>query len=188
MKRRLDVYLFENGLVSSIEKAKALIMSGEVYVENIRETKPGTSVEDNASVTLKENKAPYVSRGYVKLEKAIGEFNISLEDKVAADIGASTGGFSECMLQHGAAYIYAVDVGYGQLAWSLRNDSRLKVVERTNARYLTKEIIPKPLDFVAIDVSFISIKTILPGLLPLMKDEGEIVCLIKPQFEAARQG
>ncbi|MCD8212247.1 MAG: TlyA family RNA methyltransferase [Oscillospiraceae bacterium] len=176
----------ERGLTDSRQKAQAVIMAGQVFVNGQKATKPGSQTDENASVELRGGGLPYVSRGGLKLEKAMETFPISLEGRVAADIGASTGGFTDCMLQHGAARVYAVDVGYGQLAWKLRNDPRVVCLERTNARYLTREQIPEPLDFASVDVSFISLNLILPALRPLMNVDGQSVCLIKPQFEAGR--
>ncbi len=185
-KKRLDVLVAERGLTDSRQKAQAVIMAGQVYVNGQKATKPGSQTDENASVELRGGGLPYVSRGGLKLEKAMETFPISLEGRVAADIGASTGGFTDCMLQHGAARVYAVDVGYGQLAWKLRNDPRVACLERTNARYLTREKIPEPLDFASVDVSFISLNLILPAIRPLMNEDGQSVCLIKPQFEAGR--
>ncbi len=185
-KKRLDVLLVERGLLDSRQKAQALIMSGQVYVDGRPVTKAGSPTEETAVVELRGNPLPYVSRGGLKLEKALEVFPISLTGKTAADIGASTGGFTDCMLQRGAKKVYAVDVGYGQLAWSLRQDERVICLERTNARYLTKEQIPEPLDFASVDVSFISLKLILPPLRALLGPESHVVCLVKPQFEAGR--
>lgn len=186
MKQRLDVYLFENGYCPSREKAKAVIMAGDVYIAGERVDKPGFQIPDGAQVELRAKPLKYVSRGGLKLEKAIAEFNISLEGKTCADIGASTGGFTDCMLQNGAAKVYAVDVGYGQLAWPLRQDERVVVLERRNARYLSATEIPEPLDFFSVDVSFISLKLILPALRPLCAPEAEAALLIKPQFECGK--
>jgi len=185
-KKRLDVLLVERGLADSRHKAQALIMAGQVYMGERRCDKAGLSIDEAASVEVRD-RLPYVSRGGLKLEKAMAEFPITLTGKVAADIGASTGGFTDCMLQNGAARVYAVDVGYGQLAWSLRRDARVVCLERTNARYLTSEQIPEPLDFASVDVSFISLGLILPALRPLMVPEGQIAALVKPQFEAGRE-
>ena len=186
-KERLDVVLVERGLCDSRSKAQALIMSGEVYVNGQKSDKAGTPVEDEAVVELRGNPCPYVSRGGLKLEKAMQTFPLTLTGKICADIGASTGGFTDCMLQNGAKKVYAVDVGYGQLDWKLRNDARVVCMERTNARYLTHEEIPEELDFASVDVSFISLKLIFPALYGLLREGGEIACLIKPQFEAGRE-
>lgn len=185
-KKRLDVALVDQGFFESRQKAQAHIMSGLVFVNGQRVDKAGTPVAEDARLEVKGKAIPYVSRGGLKLEKAMKTFPIDLNGKVAADIGASTGGFSDCMLQNGAAKVYAVDVGYGQLDWKIRNDPRVVCLERTNARYLTREQIPDVLDFASIDVSFISLKLIFPALRQLMGPESEVVCLIKPQFEAGR--
>ncbi len=185
-KKRLDVLLFELGYFESRQKALAAIMSGEVYVEGQRVLKAGTPVVETAKIEVRSSQLSFVSRGGLKLQKAIDAFSLTLTGAVAADIGASTGGFTDCMLRSGAVKVYAVDVGYGQLAWSLRSDTRVVCLERTNARYLTGEQIPEKLDFASIDVSFISLKLILPALRPLMGPAGEVVCLVKPQFEAGK--
>ncbi len=186
-KKRLDVLMVEQGLAESRQKAQAIIMAGQVFIGDKRYDKAGASVDENEVLEVRGQTLRYVSRGGLKLEKAMNTFPITLEGKIAADIGASTGGFSDCMLQNGAAKVYAVDVGYGQLAWSIRNDERVVCLERTNARYLTREQIPDPLDFASIDVSFISLKLILPALRPLMAEGGQIAALVKPQFEAGRE-
>ena len=186
-KTRLDVLLVERGFVESRQKAQAVIMAGSVFVAGQRVDKPGTSVPNEADIEVRGHVLRYVSRGGLKLEKAMKSFPLTLEGKICADIGASTGGFTDCMLQNGAVKVYSVDVGYGQLDWKLRNDSRVVCMERTNARYLTHEEIPDELDFASIDVSFISLKLIFPALHGLLKDGGEIACLIKPQFEAGRE-
>ena len=186
-KKRLDVLLTERGLQESRQRAQAVIMSGEVFVNGQRVDKPGTAVANEAELEVRGHTLRYVSRGGLKLEKAMQTFPITLEGKTCADIGASTGGFTDCMLQNGAEKVYAVDVGYGQLAWKLRSDERVVCLERTNARYLGTEQIPEPLDFASIDVSFISLKLIFPALYPLLREGGEIACLIKPQFEAGRE-
>lgn len=186
-KKRLDVLLVERGLQESRQRAQAAIMSGEVFVAGQRVDKPGTAVAEDAEVEVRGAALAYVSRGGLKLEKAMATFPIDLTGAVCADIGASTGGFTDCMLQNGAARVYAVDVGYGQLAWKLRSDPRVVCLERTNARYLTSEQIPEPLDFASIDVSFISLKLIFPALHGLLKENGHLACLIKPQFEAGRE-
>ena len=187
MKQRLDVYLVENGLVSGRDLAKSLIMEGKVYVNNQKADKAGDQVGEKDKVELRGETLKYVSRGGLKLEKAMSAFPISLQGSVAMDIGASTGGFTDCMLQNGAVKVYSVDVGYGQLAWKLRTDERVVNMERTNIRYVTKETIGEELDFASIDVSFISLKLVLPVACELLKDGGELVALIKPQFEAGRE-
>lgn len=186
-KVRLDLYLFENGFTESREKAKALIMSGIVYVNDQKELKPGRDIKSDDVVEVRGSTLKYVSRGGLKLEKAMQEFPIDLKDYICMDIGASTGGFTDCMLQNGAKKVYSIDVGYGQLAWKLRSDERVVNLERTNFRYVTHEQIPENIDFASVDVSFISLKIILPVMYELLKDDGEAVCLIKPQFEAGRE-
>ena len=185
-KKRLDVLLTERGLQESRQRAQAVIMSGEVFVNGQRVDKPGTAVAEDAQIEIRGGTLAYVSRGGLKLEKAMATFPIDLRGAVCADIGASTGGFTDCMLQNGAEKVYAVDVGYGQLAWKLRGDPRVVCLERTNARYLTHEQVPDELDFASVDVSFISLKLILPPLNGLLKDGGHAACLVKPQFEAGR--
>ncbi len=186
-KTRLDVLLVELGLQESRQKAQATIMSGLVFVDDRRVDKPGTAVSREAKIEIRGNTLAYVSRGGLKLEKAMAEFPITLNGAICADIGASTGGFTDCMLQNGAAKVYAVDVGYGQLAWKLREDPRVVCMERTNARYLTHEQIPDALDFASIDVSFISLRLILPAVCGVLKDGGHVACLVKPQFEAGKE-
>ncbi len=186
-KVRLDLYLFENGFTESREKAKALIMSGIVYVNDQKELKPGRDIKCDDIVEVRGSTLKYVSRGGLKLEKAMQEFPIDLNDCICMDIGASTGGFTDCMLQNGAKKVYSIDVGYGQLAWKLRSDERVVNLERTNFRYVTHEQIPEEIDFASVDVSFISLKIILPVMYELLKNDGEAVCLIKPQFEAGRE-
>ena len=186
-KLRLDSEIFARGLAESREKAKAYIMSGIVFVNNQKADKPGMTVKEKDVIEVRGQTLKYVSRGGLKLEKAVDAFNISLTDKVCADIGASTGGFTDCMLQNGAKQVYAIDVGYGQLDWKLRTDARVVNLERTNFRYVTTEQIPTPLDFASVDVSFISLTKILPVLYTLLKDNAEAVCLIKPQFEAGKE-
>lgn len=186
-KKRLDVLLCERGLTESRQRAQALIMAGQVYVNGQKVDKAGAPTAEEAPIEIRGQTLRYVSRGGLKLEKAMAQFPIALEGAVCADIGASTGGFTDCMLQNGAEKVYAVDVGYGQLAWSLRSDGRVVCLERTNARYLTREQIPDPLDFASVDVSFISLKLILPALRALLKEDGQAVCLVKPQFEAGRE-
>ena len=188
MKERLDVLLVKQGYAPSREKAKAIIMSGNVFVDGEREDKAGSVFEEDKCVlTVKENPLKYVSRGGLKLEKAMQCFPISLAGTVCMDIGASTGGFTDCMLQNGAAKVYSVDVGHGQLAWKLREDPRVICMERTNIRYVTPEDIKEAPTFVSVDVSFISLTKILIPIRNLMAEEGEMVCLIKPQFEAGRE-
>lgn len=184
-KKRVDVLLVERGLVESRQKAQAVIMAGQVYSGERRCDKAGLTLDEDTPLEVRGH-LRYVSRGGLKLEKAMQVFPITLTDQIAADIGASTGGFTDCMLQNGAKKVYAVDVGYGQLAWSIRNDPRVVCLERTNARYLTREQIPEPLDFASIDVSFISLGLILPALRPLMAPGGQVAALVKPQFEAGR--
>ena len=187
MKKRIDVLLFERGLAPSREKARTLIMAGSVYVNNQKFDKPGDTVSDDAEIEVRGSTLKYVSRGGLKLEKAMQLFPIDLNGKICMDIGASTGGFTDCMLQNGAQRVYSVDVGYGQLAWQLRQDPRVVNLERTNARYLTREQVPEEIDFFSVDVSFISLRIILPAVRPLLRDGGQAVCLIKPQFEAGRE-
>ena len=186
-KTRLDVLLVEQGLQESRQKAQATIMAGIVYVNNRKVDKPGTAVPNDAHIEVRGKTLRYVSRGGLKLEKAMQVWHITLEGKTCADIGSSTGGFTDCMLQNGAAKVYAVDVGTNQLAWKLRTDPRVVCLEKTNARTLTAEQVPDPLDFASIDVSFISLKLIFPALYPLLRQGGEVACLIKPQFEAGRE-
>ena len=187
MKERLDVLLVEQGFAASREKAKAIIMSGSVFVNGQREDKAGTTFNPaKSTIEVKGHTLKYVSRGGLKLEKAMAQFTITLEDKVCMDIGASTGGFTDCMLQNGATKVYSVDVGHGQLAWSLRNDERVVCMEKTNFRYLTRDDIQDDLDFASVDVSFISLSKILLPARKILKDHGQMVCLIKPQFEAGK--
>lgn len=186
-KTRLDIALFERGFAESREKAKALIMAGIVFVNNQKSDKAGNTVKPDDIIEVRGETLKYVSRGGLKLEKAVESFNISLEGCVCADIGASTGGFTDCMLQNGAAKVYSIDVGYGQLAWKLRTDERVVNLERTNFRYVTREQVPDELDFASVDVSFISLYHIFPTLRTLLKEGGRAVCLIKPQFEAGRE-
>ena len=187
MKKRLDVLLVEKGFFESREKAKAVIMSGCVFVNNQKADKAGASFDENAAVEVRDNRMRYVSRGGYKLEKAMQVFPISLEGKITMDIGASTGGFTDCMLQNGAQKVYAVDVGSGQLAWKLRNDERVVNLERTNMRYVTHEQVPEEIDFFSVDVAFISLKLILPAARGVCAENAQAVCLIKPQFEAGRE-
>ncbi len=186
-KIRLDVALHERGFVDSREKGKAMIMAGLVYVNGQKETKAGASVKIEDCIELRGEKMPYVSRGGYKLAKAIEEFNLRLDGCTCMDIGASTGGFTDCMLMNGAVKVYSIDVGYGQLAWKLRNDDRVVNMERTNFRYVTHEEIPEEIDFASVDVSFISLKLIIPVMRNLLKNKGRAVCLIKPQFEAGKE-
>lgn len=187
MKERLDVILVRQGFAPSREKARALLMAGSVFVDNQREDKAGTLFDENKiTIEVKGKPLPYVSRGGLKLERAIDQFPISLENKVCMDIGASTGGFTDCMLQNGACKVYAIDVGHGQLAWTLRNDERVICMEKTNFRYVTEEMIDEPIDFASVDVSFISLTKILIPARNLLRGEGQMACLIKPQFEAGR--
>lgn len=188
MKERLDVLLCKQGLAESREKAKAIIMSGNVFVNGQREDKAGaTFEEEKIKIEIHGTTLKYVSRGGLKLEKALQVFSICLDGKICMDIGASTGGFTDCMLQNGAVKVYSVDVGHGQLAWKLRNDERVVCMEKTNFRYIKHEDIADPIDFASVDVSFISLSKILPAAYPILKEQAEMVCLIKPQFEAGRE-
>ncbi len=186
-KIRLDNYLVEKGYIETRSKAQSLIMAGCVYINNRKAMKPGEQVKGDEPVEIRGSSLKYVSRGGLKLEKAIKSFNIDLNNKVCMDIGASTGGFTDCMLKCGASRVYSIDVGYGQLAWSLRNDERVVNLERTNFRYVTNNEVPDEIDFFSVDVSFISLKLILPPAYALLSNEGSAVCLIKPQFEAGRE-
>ena len=186
-KLRLDVALVEKGFAESREKAKALIMAGIVYVNNQKSDKAGNNIKPDDIIEVRGETLKYVSRGGLKLEKAVSSFSLDLNGYTCADIGASTGGFTDCMLQNGAVKVYAIDVGYGQLAWKLRTDERVINLERTNFRYVTEEQIPDKLDFASVDVSFISLSLILPVMRTLLKDNGTAVCLIKPQFEAGKE-
>ena len=187
MKDRLDVLLVKRGLAESREKAKAVIMSGIVYVDGQKEDKAGQTFADTANIEVRGSTLKYVSRGGLKLEKSMECFDVSVKDKVCMDIGASSGGFTDCMLQNGAKKVYAVDVGHGQLAWKLRNDTRVVVMDKTNIRYVKPEDIGESIDFASIDVSFISLSKVLPAAYNLLGERGEIVALIKPQFEAGRE-
>lgn len=187
MKERLDVLLVKQGLAESREKAKAVIMAGEVFVDNQREDKAGQTFPVTAKIEVRGKKMKYVSRGGYKLERAMEVFPIVLKDKVCMDVGSSTGGFTDCMLQNGARFVYAIDVGTNQLAWKLRQDERVKSMERTNIRYVVPEDIGEPVDFVSVDVAFISLTKVLAPVKALMKEDGQMVCLIKPQFEAGRE-
>lgn len=186
-KKRLDILVFERGFSESRERAKALIMAGDIYVNNQKADKPGDMFPEDAKIELRGSGQKYVSRGGLKLEQAMAAFDLELNGCICMDIGASTGGFTDCMLQNGAVKVYAIDVGYGQLAWSLRNDVRVVNLERTNARKLTGEQVPENVDFFSMDVSFISISLILPVVRELLTEHGRGVCLIKPQFEAGRE-
>ncbi|MDD6213280.1 MAG: TlyA family RNA methyltransferase [Clostridiales bacterium] len=187
MKERLDVLVVKRQIAESREKAKALIMAGSIFVNGQREDKPGATFDEKAEIVLHGNVMPYVSRGGWKLEKAMKNFGARLDGKICMDVGASTGGFTDCMLQNGAVKVYSVDVGYGQLAWKLRQDSRVVCMEKTNIRYVTHEDIPDEIDFSSIDVSFISLTKVLEPVKELLTENGEVVCLIKPQFEAGRE-
>ncbi len=187
MKQRLDSLIFERGLSESREKAKITVMMGLVYVDGQKQDKPGTMLSDTVKIEVRGEALPYVSRGGLKLAKAVSAFAIDLAGKTAMDIGASTGGFTDCMLQNGARRVYAIDVGYGQLAWKLRSDPRVVNLERTNVRYLRPEQVPEPIDFFSVDVAFISLKLVLPVARAFLAEGGLGVCLIKPQFEAGRE-
>jgi len=188
VKQRLDVILINKGYASSREKAKAIIMSGNVFVKGEREDKAGATFEEEGiDLLVKNTEQKYVSRGGFKLEKAMESFPVKLDGKICMDIGASTGGFTDCMLQNGAVKVYSIDVGHGQLDWKLRNDERVVCMEKTNFRYVTKEQVSEEVDFASVDVSFISLSKILPAAFPLLSENGEMVCLIKPQFEAGRE-
>lgn len=187
MKQRLDILVVNKGLASSREQAKAYIMAGQIFVNGSREDKPGSLFEERAEVLFHGKTLPYVSRGGLKLEKALAVFPLDLTDKVCLDVGASTGGFTDCMLQNGARKVYAVDVGYGQLAYKLRTDPRVVTLEKTNVRYLTLDQLDEPGDFASVDVSFISLNLVLPPLLALLTAQAELVLLVKPQFEAGRE-
>lgn len=186
MRIRLDQLIHKKGITESREKARALIIEGKVLVNGVKVEKPGCLVDENSEVTLCGETLPYVSRGGLKLEHAIKHFSIDVRDKVAMDVGASTGGFTDCLLKHGAKRVYAIDVGYGQLAWKLRVDPRVIVIERTNIRYMERDKIPESVDIATVDVSFISLKLVIPKILEFLEPKGEIVALIKPQFEAGK--
>lgn len=187
MNNRLDIEIVNRGLAESREKAKAMIMSGIVYINNQKAMKAGDKIKDGDQIEIRGQKIPFVSRGGLKLDKAVRCFDIKLKDKICMDIGASTGGFTDCMLQNNAAKVYAVDVGYGQLAWKLRNDDRVVNLERTNIRYLDYNLITDNIDFVSIDVAFISLRHVLPVAYDILSSGGSLVALIKPQFEAGRE-
>jgi len=183
-KERLDIILVKKGLFPSREKAKASIMAGEIFVDGLRIDKAGSLIKENANIELKVKSLPYVSRGGLKLEKALKRFDVDVSDKIVLDIGASTGGFTDCLLKNGAFKVYAVDVGYGQLDWNLRNDKRVVNMERINIRYL--ESLPEKVDLITIDVSFISLSIVIPSALKFLKEDGCLIALIKPQFEAGK--
>lgn len=187
MKERLDILLVSRGLAVSREKAKAIIMSGNVFVNSNREDKAGSMFDEKCIIEVKGNTLKYVSRGGLKLEKAMANFDVSIAEKICMDVGASTGGFTDCMLQNGAVKVYAVDVGHGQLAWKLRQDERVVCMEKTNIRYVTDENILEKIEFSSIDVSFISLTKVLLPVKKLLSEAGQVVCLIKPQFEAGRE-
>ena len=187
MKTRLDILMVERGLAESREKAKAIIMSGNVFVDGQREDKAGASFPEKALIEVKGTPLKYVSRGGLKLEKAMSHFDVTLDGKICMDVGASTGGFTDCMLQNGAVKVYAVDVGNGQLAWKLRTDGRVVCMEKTNIRYVTREQMEEPVEFASIDVAFISLTKVLEPVKALLTEDGQVVALIKPQFEAGRE-
>ena len=187
MKKRLDILMVEQALAPSREKAKAYIMAGDVYVNGQKEDKAGTMFAETVKIEVRGNTLPYVSRGGLKLEKAMNNFDVALTGKVCMDVGASTGGFTDCMLQNGAVKVFAIDVGYGQLDWKLRNDERVVCMEKTNIRYVVPEDLGQAADFSSIDVSFISLTKVLLPVRNLLTEDGEVVCLIKPQFEAGRE-
>ncbi|MCR1949759.1 MULTISPECIES: TlyA family RNA methyltransferase [unclassified Clostridium] len=186
-KERLDILLVEKGIFTSRERAKTNIMAGKIFVDGQRVDKAGEKVSVDADIIFKGQEIPYVSRGGLKLEKAVKEFGVNLKDKICMDIGASTGGFTDCMLQNDAKKVFSIDVGYGQFAWKLRTDPRVVCMERTNIRYVTPETLGELTDFASIDVSFISLKKIMPATLSLLNESGEVVALIKPQFEAGKE-
>ena len=187
MKKRLEVILMERNMFPSREKARTAIMTGRILIHGNKETKAGTMIAEDTEIEVIGHDLPYVSRGGLKLEKAVKAFELDFKDKTVLDIGASTGGFTDCSLQNGAKKVYAVDVGYGQLAWSLRSDSRVVVLEKVNARYLTEEQVPELADFIVTDASFISLKKLVPHLISFLKEDGAFVSLIKPQFEAGKE-
>ena len=188
VKKRLDVLLTEQGFAENRTKAQAIIMAGQVYVDGQKADKPGVSYEESVSIEVHGHTCPYVSRGGLKLEKALRDFGVKPEGYVCSDSGASTGGFTDCLLQQGAAKVFAIDVGYGQLDWKIRSDDRVVVMERTNVRYVTPEDLGEPLDLSVVDVSFISLSIVLPAIKNLLKPEkGQVLCLIKPQFEAGKE-
>ena len=186
VKKRLDILLTEQGYAETRSKAQAIIMSGQVYVDGQKADKPGISYEETAAIEVRGAVCPYVSRGGLKLEKALRDFGVNPEGYVCSDSGASTGGFTDCLLQQGAKKVFAIDVGYGQLDWKIRSDPRVVVMERTNIRYVTPEQLGEPLDLSVVDVSFISLRIVLPAIKNLLKENGQVLCLIKPQFEAGK--
>ncbi|MBU5590745.1 TlyA family RNA methyltransferase [Clostridium sp. MSJ-4] len=187
VKERIDILLVDKGIFTSREKARASIMAGEIFVDGMRVDKCGEKIKVDSNIEFRGETLPYVSRGGLKLEKAIGNFDLTLSNKVCLDIGASTGGFTDCMLQNGASKVYAIDVGYGQFAWKLRVDPKVVCMERTNVRYVKPDDIGEACDFASIDVSFISLKKVIPAVIELLQERGEVVALIKPQFEAGRE-
>lgn len=187
VKKRLDVLLTEQGYADTRSKAQAIVMSGQVYVDGQKADKPGVSYEEGVTLEVRGAVCPYVSRGGLKLEKALRDFGVKPVDYVCSDSGASTGGFTDCLLQQGARKVFAIDVGYGQLDWKIRSDDRVVVMERTNIRYVTPEDLGEPLDLSVVDVSFISLKIVLPAIKNLLKPTGQVLCLIKPQFEAGKE-
>ena len=187
IKKRLDVLLVEQGYADSRSKAQAIIMSGNVYIDGQKADKPGMSFDANATLEVRGAVCPYVSRGGLKLEKALRDFGVDPTGYVCSDSGASTGGFTDCLLQQGASKVFAIDVGYGQLDWKIRSDPRVVVMERTNVRYVTPEQLGEPLDLSVVDVSFISLKIVLPVIKTFLKQTGQVLCLIKPQFEAGKE-
>lgn len=187
VKKRLDVLLTERGFAENRSRAQAIIMSGIVYVDGQKADKPGISYEETVPIEVRGAACPYVSRGGLKLEKALRDFGVRPEGYVCSDSGASTGGFTDCLLQQGASKVFAIDVGYGQLDWKIRSDPRVVVMEKTNIRYVTPEQLGEPLDLSVVDVSFISLKIVLPAIKALLKPDGQVLCLIKPQFEAGRE-
>ncbi len=187
VKKRLDVLLVEQGQADTRTKAQAIIMSGLVYVDGQKADKPGTSYEEAVQIEVRSGGCPYVSRGGLKLEKALKDFGVDPTGYVCSDSGASTGGFTDCLLQQGASKVFAIDVGYGQLDWKIRSDPRVVVMERTNVRYVTPEQLGEPLDLSVVDVSFISLKIVLPVIKTFLKSDGQVLCLIKPQFEAGKE-
>ncbi|MBF0119634.1 MAG: TlyA family RNA methyltransferase [Desulfobacterales bacterium] len=186
LKKRLDIHICEIGLAPTRQRARALIMAGQVLVNDIVVDKPGTFISNDSNISIKGQDIPYVSRGGLKLHEGIRNFEIKIEGLICLDVGASTGGFTDCLLQHGASRVYAVDVGYGQIAWKLRQNPKVIVIERTNIRYMPRETIIEPIDLVTIDVSFISLKIVVPAVLKFMKEESSICALIKPQFEVGK--
>ncbi len=186
IKHRLDLLVVEKGLAATRQRARALIMAGKVLVDTQRMDKPGAQVSVDSQITLKGENLPYVSRGGIKLEGALNALNLDVGNRVCLDVGASTGGFTDCLLRHGARKVYAVDVGYGQLAWQLRQDARVIAIERTNIRHMKPDAVPQLVDLITIDTSFISLKIVVPAALDFLKPSGKILALIKPQFEAGR--